>query len=83
MVGAMNAKEQNEMFDMMLAGDADTTEFEVFRQVIQEGRSFSPEAMENLFDCMRTFVGARMMARWQKTKEPPTVMKVTVTVEAS
>jgi hypothetical protein len=60
----------------------DVFTWEVNRRLRQRGKTFSEEAMDDLFDMIRLFIGARIMNRWEQTKEPPTVLKVELTVVA-
>ena len=68
-------------FAALRAGASDEAVFEVRRERIQPGRSFSEDAMEDLIDEVTLFVGARLMARWDRTGEPPTVLRIHVKVD--
>jgi hypothetical protein len=70
-----------ERFDDYRAGDSDEFTFKVERQTIQEGKSFSADAMDALLVELGTFIGGRIMARWDNTGEPPSVLRVDVRVE--
>lgn len=56
--------------------------FEVRRVNIEDGKSFSKDACDGLMDQIFLFVGARILARWKGTKEPPSIVKVEVKVNA-
>lgn len=60
--------------------DGTEIDLEVHRDGIQPGRTFSAEAMEMLHDEMLVWVGTRIMQRWEATNEPPTVVRVSVSV---
>jgi hypothetical protein len=70
-------------FDFARSDEAgDTIELQMAMTNVQEGRSFSAGAMTVLQTEMVQFVAGRVMHRWDATKEPPTMVRVTVTVEA-
>lgn len=56
--------------------------FNVERETIQPGLTFSAEAMDEVTELLRIFVGARVLHRWDTSKEPPTALSITVEVEA-
>lgn len=58
----------------------DDAVFEVTRKSVQAGRTLSEEALEKLSREMMLFIGTRMMARWDETGEPPTALRVEMTV---
>lgn len=60
--------------------DAD---FKIERGFVQEGRTFSSEAMTALGNEMAKFVAHCIIDKWDKTGEPPTVMDIHVSVDAS
>jgi len=64
------------------AHETDTHHFTIEREFVQPGRTFSREAMDNLFAMMAAWVEARVIVRWDETNEPPTVLRVGVTVNA-
>lgn len=69
-----------ELWRDMMAMDGDTLELEVVRAYMDAGRTFSPEAMNGLELRLWAWVGTRIARRWDQTDEPPTVVRVTVTV---
>lgn len=75
------SEEQAERMARMMRSSNQTIELIVGRGSIQEGRSFSQEAIEELHADMVSWVGTRIMRRWERTQEPPTYLKVVVTVE--
>lgn len=79
----MNEAERRELYEAWVRGDRDDMNFVVERGEIVEGRTFSAEAMEGMLDGLGLFVGARIMARWKRTGEPPSRVSVQVVVEAS
>jgi hypothetical protein len=73
--------EQADRMARMMRNANQTAEFVVGRVSVQEGRTFSEEAMEQLNHELVTWVATRLMRRWEATQEPPTYLKVVVTVE--
>ena len=59
-------------------GDSDSVRIEVRRERIQEGRSFSEEAMHEAHVSIALFITARLLKRWETTKEPPSVMGIDI-----
>lgn len=68
------------LYEEMMGWDGDEAEFEIARETIQPGRSFSGDAMDGLAYQLMCFIGTRVMRRWDATTEPPTVLRVTITV---
>lgn len=60
----------------------DTMTFTIKRVSVEEGKSFSKEALDELGEQVMLFIGARIMARWKRSKEPPTIAAISVTVKA-
>ena len=73
---------QSQEWAIFMAMDGESAEFEVERETIQYGRSVSAAAMNTLLDSVGLFIGTRIMRRWEATNEPPTVVRVIITVEA-
>ena len=71
---------RKELYDAFRDGDSDECSFEVIRERIQPGKTFSEEALANMTQAIVLFIGGRIMARWEKTKEPPSILKVDVKV---
>lgn len=69
------------LYEAMMAIDAEAMEFEVMRETVEPGLTFSYEAMERLHNEVATFIGTRVMRRWNHTNEPPTALLVKVEVE--
>ena len=70
--------------DMATAAFSGSTfRWEVEREHIQPGRSFSREALDLLRDQLLAFVEARCMVRWEMTGEPPSKLWVELRVVAS
>ena len=63
--------------------DGPTLEIEVVRETIQEGRSFSSDAMDGAIESASAWIGSRVMRRWNETGEPPTALRITITVDVS
>jgi hypothetical protein len=61
--------------------DSDAWTFRMERAYLQEGRSFSEEGMDAITSAVVLFIGARIMARWEGTTEPPSMVEVRVEVE--
>jgi hypothetical protein len=72
-----------ELWEQMIEMDGDAIELIVERDTIQSGRTFSPEAMQALYDQFLAWVGTRLMLRWSATDEPPTLLVVEVKVTVS
>jgi hypothetical protein len=68
-------------FEAFLETDANELNTTVQRETIQQGRTFSKEALDDLHDQMIAFVGAALKRRWDKTGEPPTHMEITLKVD--
>jgi hypothetical protein len=73
--------EQARRFARMMDADGSTLEVELGRGEVQSGRSFSESALDNLNHDMATWVGTRIVRRWNATGEPPTLLRVRLTVE--
>jgi hypothetical protein len=73
--------DRHETFERFRQLPKDQISFEVRRETVQHGRSFSAKAMESLHEEMMTFIGARLVERWESTGEPPTVMTVKISVQ--
>jgi hypothetical protein len=71
------------LFEVMMAIEGDEFDFEYSRGKIETGKTFSEAAMQNLRDQMITYVGTRVMRRWEKTGEPPTALRVEMRVLVS
>lgn len=74
---------QQERFDRMRQAPGPTMERILERGHLERGRSFSQEALDELNDDMATWVGTRLLDRWDRTQEPPTRLRVVLTVEVS
>lgn len=55
----------------------------VDRTTVEEGRTFSAEALTEALDRMCRFVGESVQERWEETGEPPTHLEVVVEVTAA
>jgi hypothetical protein len=55
--------------------------FVLERVSVQEGRTFSEDAMRQFLDQISLFVATQVGKRWDDTKEPPTALAVTVSCE--
>ena len=71
---------REELYDAFLEMDGSYIELVVERTRDQHGRSFSVEAMEGLNDQVITWIGTRIMRRWNATNEPPTLLRVELRV---
>jgi hypothetical protein len=60
-----------------------TTVFEIERVTVQEGKTFSAIEMQDLERLIMLWVTTRCTRRWELTREPPTALRVTVTVDVS
>lgn len=75
--------DQKQLFDALRQGESDTAEFVVEKDHIEPGRTFSADAMAFVTEQLTIFVGARIMAAWDRRSEPPSRCSIIVTVEAS
>lgn len=71
-----------ELFDAFLTYDGNDYEFHVVRGTVEEGKTFSPEAIQHLANNMSAYVMSRVARRWDETNEPPTALSVKINVEA-
>lgn len=67
----------------MMAWDGAEAAFEIQRTRLDEGASFSVAAMDELNAQVFAFIGTRVMRRWDGTGEPPSVLRVDITVTTS
>lgn len=65
----------------MMTREGPTIELEVLRERDEPGRSFSVEAMDTLTRSAVAWIGTRIIRRWDSTEEPPSVCRVTITVD--
>jgi len=79
----MSEANRERLWPEMMSVDGDIAHLVVERVTIQEGRTFSADAMEHLHDQFIVWVGTRLMRRWEQTGEPPTALLVEVRVVAS
>lgn len=63
--------------------DGATIELVIKRQRDQAGRSFSAAAMDVLTQAATAWIGTRIINRWDRTSEPPTICRVEITVDVS
>lgn len=54
--------------------------FEITRQRVETGLTFSSEAFDDYLESIVTFIGTRVMRYWEETGEPPRVMRTMVNV---
>jgi len=71
----------DELFEAYKAAPSDALTIILERDVVEEGKTLSVEAMTMARDQMLMFVGARMSSFWTRTDIPPTV--VTINLEVS
>ena len=72
-----------QLYEAFKSGDSDRMDFRVERARIEPERSFSAEAMAEVTQGVTLFIGARIMAAWEKRQEPPSVVTIRVEVEAA
>ena len=63
--------------------EGDECEWEMERESIVPGVTFSREAMETLSGQIAMFVVTRVGRRWGQTNEPPSALRVTVKVDVA
>ena len=71
-----------ERFAAYRQGESDALDLMIERVRVMPGRSFSADAMEAAIGELARFIGARILARWDRTGEPPTAALVQIVVEA-
>jgi len=71
-----------ELWDEMLTLDGEEIELVIERRFIEPGRTISADAMSTLIETASTFIGTRIMRRWDETNEPPSAVRVILRVEA-
>jgi len=71
-----------EQWTEMMSADGTELVVELHREHLQPGATFSEEAMDGLMSTLGVFIGTRVMRRWEATQEPPSVLRVSITVEA-
>ena len=77
----MTDEEKQFLFDHYLKPEhGDHMTFRVQRGEVQQGRTFSAEALDEMHEQIGMFIGARILNRWQTTTEPPTIVTVKVDV---
>jgi hypothetical protein len=69
------------MYLRFMETDGPEIDFEVLRDPIESGVSFSKEALEAVNEAMILWVGSRIMRAWESRNEPPSYAKITVSVE--
>ena len=72
--------ERQLMWERYKRGTRDEIETRVVRGTVEPGRTFSPDALEEVRDTLWLFVGARMQSHWERRNEPPTIMTVRLSV---
>jgi|tagenome__1003787_1003787.scaffolds.fasta_scaffold20502840_3 hypothetical protein len=73
--------EQSERFKRLMAQEGQTLELTLGRAQLQTGRTFSEAALDEANHELATWLGTRIIRRWNATREPPSYAKVTLTVE--
>lgn len=68
-------------YEPMKSMDGPTMIFTIRRVTIQDGRTFSEEALDGIIEGIRIWIGTRLMKSWDANGEPPVSMDITVTVE--
>jgi len=58
----------------------DTQIFSIERTELATGTTFSAAALEKYHDLIKLYIGGRILARWQRTKEAPTIIKVEIKI---
>lgn len=78
----MDQQERAQLFNEFKTQDTNGLNLNVERSIVQAGRTLSQEALDGLQEIFKLFVAARMMERWDRAKEPPTALHITITVDA-
>jgi len=76
----MDQQRRDRMVERFRRANTDEMTFRVKREEVQEGASFSAQAMDEILQQVNLFIGARMIERWERTGEPPTIMDVKVSM---
>lgn len=71
----------DEEFEAFKRQALDGLDIEIRRGRLEPGRSFSRPAMVDLVESVNRFIGACVASRWERTGEPPSVLKVRIEVE--
>jgi hypothetical protein len=71
----------SDLWRVMLVMDGDSLELLTTRDRLEPGRTFSEAAMSNLQSQLMTWIGTRVMRRWEATDEPPSFLRVTIQVD--
>jgi hypothetical protein len=74
---------REELWPVMMRMDGHELNLVVERGIIEPDHSFSPEAMEQLFDQIVIFVGTRIKRQWDMSGIPPTNLLVEIKVTTS
>lgn len=77
-------EERKRMFDAFrVMPNGDEVAFEITRGpgAIEPEKTFSEDAIRQLNDAMMLWVGARIMAAWDRSGTPPTIAKVICVIE--
>jgi len=70
-------------FEQFLEIDGPEMDFVVQRDSIEEGTSFSAEALDAVSDQIIMWMGSRILRAWNQRNEPPSHLKISVSVEVA
>jgi len=73
--------EDQAQWDKFYDIDGQTMLFNIRRERIEPGRSFSAEALEGIMEGVKFWIGTRLMKMWDESGDPPVSLDITVTVE--
>lgn len=76
----MTTEYREVLWPRMMEMDGTDLEMVIERETVERGASFSAVSMEALYDELICFVGTRIMRRWDQTSEPPTALRVEISV---
>ena len=72
---------EEDVFEAFRSQDSDQVTLVIERGFIEPGKSFSVEAIEVVRNQLILFIGARLMAAWDKRGVPPTRCKINMEME--
>lgn len=76
----INAANVEALYGSFYAMDEDTIALQVTRERVEEGKTFSQEAMELLKEELLIFIGARICKHWETTGEIPQAITALLTL---
>jgi hypothetical protein len=75
---AFDRDKMNPLARQMLEVPGNEFAFEIARQNVVEGTTFSSDAFDGFLTGVAAFLGSRLVLHWERTGEPPQKMRVIV-----